>query len=195
MGCNFACRIVCRPSPYDSAVESADAPNSRNRSRLATRPSDDDEAFALARIPPFQLGCRGTAAARATVLMVKEARPGSWWHRGEGAPPPSCLGVSGSRGPLTSGSSRLPGAARAGRHLRIAGLRLVAAGLSTPSERRAPRPQVGGSDHHHAYSHPYHNASPTRNLVIISYSNDMCARWLWMGRYGGRWWELRPDMH
>ena len=194
MGCNFACRIVCRPSPYDSAVESADAPNSRNRSRLATRPSDDDEAFALARIPPFQLGCRGTAAARAAVLVVKEARPGSWWHRGEGAPPPSCLGVSGSRGPLTGGSSRLPGAARAGRHLRIAGLRPVAAGLSTPPERRAPRPQVGGSDHHHAYSRLIATLPPPRKSVIISYSNDMCARRLRMCRHGSRWWELQPDM-
>ena len=153
------------------------------------RQSDDDEAFALARIQPFQLGCHGTVVARAAILVVKEARAGSRCHRGEGAPPPSCLGVSGSRGPLTGGSSRLPGAARAGRHLRVAGLRPVAAGLSTPPERRAARPQVGGSDHHHAYSHPYHNASPTRNLVIISYSNDMCARRLRMCRHGGMWWR------
>jgi hypothetical protein len=117
----------------------------------ATHHSDDDEAFALVGILPFQLGCHGTAVARAAVLVMKEARPGSWWHRGEGAPLPSCLGVSGSRGPLTSASSRLLGAARAGQHLRVAGLQLVAAGLSTPLERRAPRPHVGGSDHHHAY--------------------------------------------
>jgi hypothetical protein len=155
----------------------------------ATRPSDDDEAFALARILPFQLGCRGTALAGAAILMMKEARPWSWWHRGEGAPPPSCLGVSGSRGPLTGASSRLPGAARAGRHLRIAGLRPVAAGLSTPSERRAPRPQVGGSGHHHAYSRLIPTLPPPRNLVIISYSNDMCARRLWACRHGGMWWR------
>ena len=53
---------------------------------LATRQSDDDEAFALARIQPFQLGCRGTAAARATVLMVKKARPGAGGTEGK-APP------------------------------------------------------------------------------------------------------------
>ena len=62
------------------------APDSVYSCCLATRQSDDDEAFALARIQPFQLGCRGTAAARAAVLVVKEARPGSWWYRGEGAP-------------------------------------------------------------------------------------------------------------
>ena len=80
------------------------APDSVYSCCLATRQSDDDEAFALARIQPFQLRCRGTASAGAAVLVTKEARPGSWWLRGEGAPPPSCLGVSGLRGPLTDAS-------------------------------------------------------------------------------------------
>ena len=165
------------------------APDSVYSCCLATRQSDDDEAFALVRIQPFQLRCRGTASAGAAVLVTKEARPGSWWLRGEGAPPPSCLGVSGSRGPLIGASSRLPGAARAGRHLRIAGLRPLAAGLSTPPERRAARPQVGGSDHHQAYSHPYCYASPPGNLVIIRRSNPACARRLWACRHGGMWWR------
>ena len=41
------------------------APDSVYSCCLATRQSDDDEAFALARIQPFQLGCRGTASAGA----------------------------------------------------------------------------------------------------------------------------------
>jgi hypothetical protein len=38
---------------------------------------DDDEAFALARIQPFQLGCRRAASVRAAILMTNEARQGS----------------------------------------------------------------------------------------------------------------------
>eukprot|EP01047_Picozoa_sp_COSAG01_P043261 COSAG01_NODE_3832_length_5650_cov_80.957485_2_plen_84_part_00 len=46
----------------------------------------------------------------------------------------------------------------------------MAAGLSTPPKLCAPRPQVGGSDHHQAYSHLIPTLLPPGNLVIISYS-------------------------
>jgi hypothetical protein len=68
------------------------------------------------------------------------------------------------------------GAARAGRHLRLAGFQPATAELSTSPERRTPRLQVGGTDHHQAYSRLIATLPPPGNLVIISCSNPACAR-------------------
>ena len=48
----------------------------------ATSQSDDDEAFALAQIMPFQLGCRGTASVRVAFQYLKKGMSGCWWRRG-----------------------------------------------------------------------------------------------------------------
>ena len=134
---------VCRPSPYDSAVSQQDAQTAGPGSQPATRRHDDDEAFALAAIQPFQLGCRGTASVRGAFQVLNKARPRRWWNRGEGAPLLSCSQVSALQRPLTGGSSRLPQAARAGWHLRSPGPGLATGGLSILPERRAQRPQAG----------------------------------------------------
>ena len=65
-----------------SASHSASLLACRPGSQPATRRHDDDEAFALAAIQPFQLGCRGTASVKVAVLVMKEALPRSWCRRG-----------------------------------------------------------------------------------------------------------------
>ena len=140
--------FIYRPFPYNSAVSQ----DSRNSSRLATRPSDDDEAFALARILPFLCKCRDPAPARVAVQMLNEVRPGRWCDRGEGAPLNFCSKVSDSRGPLTAALSHRPGAARASWLLCLAGTKPATGRLSTPPERRLLPPQAGGFDHRLTYS-------------------------------------------
>ena len=60
----------------------------------ATSQSDDDEAFALAQIMPFQLGCRGTASVRVAFQALRKGMPGCWRHRGPVKPLSSWLEVS-----------------------------------------------------------------------------------------------------